>query len=314
MKNFLANKYAGLIVAIVLLSVILAFFSPYFLKINNFINIGNQIAINVIIAMGMTLVICSGGIDLSVGANVALTGIIVALFFQDGRSDPLSVVVGLLIGLVVGIAIGLVNGVIVSLLRVPPFIATLGTTGVFRGLALIFSKGRPIMGMPDNFLAVFSGFLYGIPKPVIAALVIAAMAAFLFYKTTLGRYIRGMGGNEQCIRICGINLYKYKVLIYTITGCLGAVSGLVLTTTMATADPLAGNWFDLEAIAVVVMGGTSLEGGKGTIYGTLLGALLLGLVRNGLNILGVQANYHQLFVGIIILIAVLLNSKKFVKN
>ena len=285
--------------------------SPHFLNLQNFVNIGNQIAINVIIALGMTLLITGGGIDLSVGSNVALTGVIVAQFFQMGAHGAGSVLLAILLGLGVGVAIGVVNGLIISLLEVPPFICTLGTMTTLRGLALIASNGRPIMGMPDRFLNVFYGFAAGIPKPVITALLLSILVAFIFNKTTFGRKTKAIGGNERCVRVCGINIVGMKILMYGLVGGLAGMAGLVLTTTMATAEPLAGTWYELEAIAVVVMGGTLLEGGKGTILGTLFGALLLGLVRNGLNLLRVHATYHTLVVGLLILFSVVISSDSF---
>lgn len=307
---FLAN-YIGIIGAIVVIGIFLSFASPYFLKANNFVNIGNQIAINLIIAVGMTLVITSGGIDLSVGANVALTGIVVALYFSIAGDDPYMIFLGLLLGIVVGAGIGLVNGFIINRLNVPPFITTLGTMVAFRGLALVLSNGRVLYGMPKEFESVFAGFVWGgIPKPVIAAIVTSMVGVFLLNNTTLGRYIKALGGNEQCVRVNGINIKRIKIIIYALGGAMASVSGLALTSMMNAAEPIAGNFYELDAIAVVVMGGTNLMGGKGTVVGTILGALLLGVVRNGLNIMRVAPNYHQLVVGVIILAAVIAGSRK----
>ena len=307
-KRRISGTHAGLIFAILTLSLFLTFASPYFLNINNFINIGNQIAINIIIATGMTLVICSGGIDLSVGSNVALTGVIVALYFYTVEPSSFSILLGILVGIGVGILIGLLNGIFISILKIPPFITTLGTMGVVRGLALVFSGGRPLMGMPDGFLALASGFICGVPKSLIVAVLIAIIGYIILGKTILGRFAKALGGNERCVLLSGVNARKYKIFIYTLGGALAAVSGIALTSMMATAEPIAGTWYELDAIAVVVIGGTNLEGGKGSIPGTLLGALLLGITRNGLNIMGVPANYHQLLVGIIIMIAVVAGS------
>jgi len=307
---FLAN-YIGIIGAIVVIGIFLSFASPYFLKANNFVNIGNQIAINLIIAVGMTLVITRGGIDLSVGANVALTGIVVALYFSIAGDDPYMIFLGLLLGIVVGAGIGLVNGFIINRLNVPPFITTLGTMVAFRGLALVLSNGRVLYGMPKEFESVFAGFVWGgIPKPVIAAIVTSMVGVFLLNNTTLGRYIKALGGNEQCVRVNGINIKRIKIIIYALGGAMASISGLALTSMMNAAEPIAGNFYELDAIAVVVMGGTNLMGGKGTVVGTILGALLLGVVRNGLNIMRVPPNYHQLVVGVIILAAVIAGSRK----
>ena len=164
------------------------------------------------------------------------------------------------------------------------------------------------MGMPEDFLQLASGFVCGVPKSVLVAAVTALIGAFLLRRTTLGRYAKAMGGNERCVLISGINTKKYKIAIYTLGGALAGVSGIALTSMMATAEPIAGTWYELDAIAVVVMGGTNLEGGRGSVIGTVLGALLLGVARNGLNIMEVPANYHQLLVGIIILVAVVIGS------
>lgn len=310
-RNPFRANYIGIAGAIIVLGVFLSIASPYFLKLTNFVNIGNQIAINLIIAVGMTFVIISGGIDLSVGANVALTGIIVARYFLAVGGGFSLTVLGLFVGILIGIAVGLVNGLLVTRLNVPAFIATLGTMTAFRGLALVISNGRVLYGMPKSFESVFAGFIGGvIPKPVVVAVVVAAAGVFLLNRTTLGRYTKAIGGNEHCIKVCGIPIERIKLLIYVICGVVASISGLALTSMMNAAEPIAGNFYDLDAIAVVVMGGTSLAGGRGTVVGTILGALLLGIVRNGLNIMKVPPNYHQLVVGIIILGAVIAGSRR----
>jgi len=252
MRRRIPGTYLGLIFAVLAIGVFLSIASPYFLNVTNFINIGNQIAINIIIATGMTIIICSGGIDLSVGSNVALTGVIVAQYFYVAGSSPLSIFAGVLVGIGIGAAVGLLNGMFVAVLKIPPFITTLGTMGVVRGLALVFSGGRPLMGMPDNFLKLASGFIGGVPKSVIVAAVTALIGAFLLKNTTLGRFAKAMGGNERCVLISGINTKKYKTIIYTLGGVLAAISGIALTSMMATAEPIAGTWYELDAIAVVV--------------------------------------------------------------
>lgn len=310
-KNPFFRNYIGISGAIIVIGIFLSFASPYFLKINNFINIGNSIALNLIIAVGMTIVITCGGIDLSVGANVALTGIIVALYYYAMGGGTFAVILGLLVGLAVGISIGAINGLIITRLNVPPFIATLGGMVAFRGLALVLSNGRVLYGLPKSFEAVFGGFIGGvIPKSVVVAVIVSAFAVFLLNKTTLGRYAKAIGGNEQCVKVCGINVERIKMITYIIGGAMAAVSGVALTSMMNAAEPNAGNFYELDAIAVVVMGGTDLSGGKGTVVGTILGALLLGVVRNGLNIMRVPPNFHQLTVGVIILGAVIAGSRR----
>ena len=307
-STFVAN-YLGLCIALVVISVLLVIASPYYLKVANFVNIGNQIAINLIIAAGMTVVITMGGIDLSVGSNVALTGIIVALFLRRYGSGIGIVLLGILIGLALGVLSGALNATIINRLGAPPFITTLGTMGVFRGLALVFSNGRVIYKMPEGFENAFAGFVFGFPKPLIVAVAIVAITAFLLNQTTLGRFARIIGGNERCADVSGINVNRFKMIVYIYSGLLAAIGGLVLTAMMNAAEPIAGGFYELDAIAVVVMGGTRLQGGKGTITGTILGALLLGVARNGLNLMHVPVNFHQLLVGGIILAAVVSGSR-----
>jgi len=308
-KEFFSSVYSGPIIAILVIALFLSVFSPQFLKVTNFVNISNQIAINIIIAVGMTILITSGGIDLSVGANVALTGVIIALYFR-AMPEGGSPLVGILIGIGIGALLGAVNGAVVAYLKAPPFITTLGTMGVYRGFALVLSGGRPLMGINTDFVHIFSGFIGAVPQQFIIALLFTLVGAFLLNRTSIGRIAQCMGGNEKTLRVSGIPVELYKVLMYVITGMLAAVAGMVLTSMMAVAEPIAGQFYELDAVAVVVMGGTQLQGGKGTVLGTLLGAVLLGVVRNGLNMLGVPANYQQLFVGMIIMIAVVSGSRR----
>jgi ribose transport system permease protein len=305
---FQTSVYSGPVLAIIIFGVALALYSPHFLQVSNFVNISNQIAINIIIAVGMTILIISGGIDLSVGANVALTGVLITLYFR-GAPGGGSVLIGIAIGITCGALLGLINGLIVSVLKAPPFIATLGTSGVFRGIALVLSEGRPLMGVNEGFIRVFSGFVGRVPLQFIIALGIVLVGFITLNHLKIGRIAQATGGNERCVRTSGIRVERYKVILYVITGVLAAIGGMVLTSMMAVAEPIAGQFYELDAVAVVVMGGTLMQGGKGTVIGTLLGAVLLGIVRNGLNIIGVPANYQQLFVGLIILIAVVAGNR-----
>ncbi len=306
---FRTSTLSGPVVAILFFSVLLSIYSPHFLHTANFINISNQISINIILAVGMTILITSGGIDLSVGANVAFTGVLIALYFRGAETGG-NPFVGVLIGLGSGAFIGLVNGLLVTLLKAPPFIATLGTMSVFRGLALVLSGGRPLMGINETFIGYFSGFVGSVPLQFIIALVIVASGFIILNHTRIGRYAKAVGGNERAVRVSGLPVNRFKLILYMLTGCLAAIGGMVLTSMMAVAEPIAGNLYELDAVAVVVMGGTLMQGGKGSIVGTLLGAILLGIVRNGLNIVGVPANYQQLFVGLIIMVSVIASSRR----
>lgn len=307
----LSSVYAGPMIGIVVISVFLSIASPRFLHINNFVNIGNQIAVNIIIATGMTILITSGGIDLSVGANLALSSVLIALYFRAfPGAEGGSPIIGVLIGLGAGAVLGLFNGLIVAYLNAPPFITTLGTMGVFRGLALVLSGGRPLMGINETFVSLFRGFIGPVPTQVVIALAVAGIGAFILNRTTVGRVAQALGGNEDCVRISGGRTTLYKLVLYTLTGMLAATGGLVLTSMMAVAEPIAGLFYELDAVAVVVMGGTLLSGGFGTIFGTLLGAALLGIVRNGLNMLGISAIFQQLIIGLIIMLAVIAGSRR----
>ena len=306
MKRFRKSAFTGPVLAIMILGILLSIISPRFLAVNNFVNIANQITVNLILAVGMTILITSGGIDLSVGANIALTGVIVAIFFRAYPAATMgNASIGILIGIGVGAILGLVNGLIVAYLSAPPFITTLGTMSVYRGLALVFSGGRPLMGINPVFMNIFTGFVAGVPKQFILALMIALLGGYILNRSTVGRVAHALGGNERCVVVSGLRTRFYKVLLYIITGVLSGIGALMLTSLMAVAEPIAGMYYELDAIAVVVMGGTNLMGGFGTVGGTVVGAILLGIVRNGLNIIGVPANYQQLVVGLIILLAVI---------
>jgi len=308
-NNYLNSVYSGPVIAILVIGIFLSLYSHQFLRVSNFINVGNQIAINIIIAVGMTILISSGGIDLSVGANVALSGIVTALYFINTPGGGFASV-GIILGLTCGLVLGVVNGLIVALLKAPPFITTLGTMGVYRGIALVWSGGRPLSGIHPGFIDSFSGFIGPFPKQALIALLVTLAGGFMLNKTVLGRVAQALGGNERTVKVSGLAVTKYKIILYALTGFTAALGGMVLTSMMAVAEPIAGQFYELDAVAVVVLGGTSLQGGKGTVLGTLLGALLLGIVRNGLNIVGVPANYQQLFIGLIIMAAVVAGSRR----
>lgn len=307
-QHFLTRHNLQLLAPIVLLCVVMTVMSPHFLTGQNMINVSNQIAVNLIIAAGMTLLITSGGIDLSVGSIVGLTSVVAGLYFQEGYGEAFGPYGAIFAALAMGGVVGLLNGFLVAVVGIPAFIATLGTMIAVRGLVFVFSGGRAIMGMDDQFLNVFSGFLVGFPKPVLIALLAAGVAAFVLNQTTIGRLLQGLGGNERCLHAAGIRVRRLKVGAYVVMGILAGLAGLTLTSTMAAAEPFGGNWYELEAIAVVVMGGTLLSGGRGTVMGTVLGALLLGLVSNAINLLGIDANYHTFIVGAMIMTAIILGS------
>ncbi|MCG0238287.1 MAG: ribose ABC transporter permease [Firmicutes bacterium] len=293
----------GPLAGLLALAVALSLLSDRFLTLTNLLNVTRQVSINAIIAAGMTLVILTGGIDLSVGSILALAGAVTARAVATGQP----VLVAVASGLGVGLAAGLVNGLLVTRGRVPAFIATLGTMTALRGLTLTYTGGRPITGLTDSFRALGGGYLLGLPVPVvIMALVFAAAWVFLTY-TRPGRYVYALGSNREAVRTAGVPTVPYETLVYVLSGLTAALAGVILTARLNSAQPTAGMGFELDAIAAVVLGGTSLAGGSGGVGGTLVGAMIIGVLDNGLNLLNVSSFYQQVVKGLVILLAVLLD-------
>jgi ribose transport system permease protein len=295
----------GPFIALVLVSVGLAVLSPDFLTVANLLNVMRQVSINALIAFGMTLVILLGGIDLSVGSILALSSVGIATLIQSGVNPMLAT----LLGVVGGGAMGLLNGLVVSKGKVAPFIATLASMTILRGLALVVSGGSPITGFnSDLFSMLGGGYVAGlVPIPVVWMLIMFGLFAFLLKKTVFGRHVYATGGNEEAARLSGVKVDQIKLWVYTISGAMSAMAGVVLTSRLNSAQPTAGSGYELDAIAAVVLGGTSLTGGRGWIFGTLMGALLIGVLNNGLNLLGVSSFYQQVIKGVVILLAVLID-------
>ena len=267
-----------------------------------------QVSINALIAFGMTFVILTGGIDLSVGSILALTGAVTAGLMASGMDPILAMFLGLLLGAI----LGAINGVIIAKGKVAPFIATFATMTIYRGLTLVYTEGKPISGLGDSqaFQLLGKGYFFGIPVPVITMAIAFAVLYFILKKTTFGRRVYAVGGNEEASRLSGISVDRIKIYVYSLTGALAALSALILTSRLNSAQPTAGNMFELDAIAAVVLGGTSLTGGRGWIVGTVIGALIIGVLNNGLNLIGVSSFFQQVVKGAVILIAVLLDRKK----
>ncbi|OHX11736.1 ABC transporter permease [Chromobacterium sphagni] len=295
----------GPFIALVAVAVGLSVMSPDFLTVNNLLNVMRQVSINALIAFGMTLVILLGGIDLSVGSILALSSVTAASLMQAGVDPMLST----LLGILAGAAMGLFNGLIISKGKVAPFIATLATMTILRGLALVFSNGSPITGFQsDAFAMLGGGYVAGlVPVPVVWMLIMFAVFWFALKKTVFGRHLYATGGNEDAARLSGVKVDRIKLWVYTASGAMSAMAGVVLTSRLNSAQPTAGTGYELDAIAAVVLGGTSLTGGRGWIFGTLIGALLIGVLNNGLNLLGVSSFYQQVIKGAVILLAVLLD-------
>lgn len=294
---------AGTFFGLVLIFAVFAVLNPVFLTTPNLINILQQSSINACIALGMTFVIISGGIDLSVGPTAAVSAIVGATLMIAGVPIPLAVMAAI----ATGMACGLFNGSLVALAGLQPFIVTLGGLSLYRALALIFTGGNPIFGIPPEFRAAINGLVFGVPVPVIIVAVIAAVLWVVLNRSPLGEYILAVGGNPEAARIAGVPVARTKITVYVLSGGLAAVAALILTGRLGAADPTMGNLWELDAIAAAAIGGASLMGGKGSVIGTLMGAVILGGLRNGLTLMNVQAFYQLLATGIIILVAMLID-------
>lgn len=295
----------GPFLALVVVCVALAFMSPDFLSVSNSFDVMRQVSINAVIAFGMTLTILLGGIDLSVGSILAVSAVVAALMMKHGEGAAVAVSVAVL----AGGAMGSLNGVVIAKGRVAPFIATLGTMTLLRGVALVLSNGSPISDFSSDFFAMLGGgyVLRLVPVPVVLMLVMFAVFWFVLTRTVFGRHVYATGGNAEASKLSGVNTDRVQILVYTVSGAMAALAGVILTSRLDSAQPTAGAGYELDAITAVVLGGTSLAGGRGWIFGTLVGALLIGVLNNGLNLMGVSAFYQLVVKGSVILLAVLLD-------
>ncbi|MGX7163531.1 ABC transporter permease [Enterococcus massiliensis] len=298
----------GPLLALIVLIVVVSIMNSEFLNPNNLLNLLRQVAANGFIAFGMTFVILTGGIDLSVGSTLALSSALTAGFMANG----MNVILAVLLGLLTGAILGAINGLLISKGNMAPFIATLATMTIYRGATLVYTKGNPITGLGDSFFFSFigRGYVLGIPFPVILLFIMFLVLFILLHRTTFGRKTYAIGGNEKASFVAGVKIDKIKILIYSLSGLMASISGMIITSRLNSAQPTAGQAYEMDAIAAVVLGGTSLSGGKGRIFGTLVGALIIGTLNNGLNLLGVSSFYQQIVKGIVIVIAVLLDRKK----
>jgi ribose transport system permease protein len=305
MKALLAAhaRQFGTLMVLLVLGGVITILTPHFLTVPNLLNVAQQTVINAVIAVGMTFVIISAGIDLSVGSILAFAGVILAQALRAGWPPPLAVAACL----GVGVACGLVNGLLITLGRLPPFIATLGMMSVARGAALLVTDGRPISGFSRGFRWIANGQVAGIPAAVILMALVYLAAHFVLSRTKFGRYVFAIGGNEEAALLSGVPVRPYKTAIYAVGGGLAALAAVVLTARLNSAQPIAGINYELDAIAATVIGGTSLMGGEGSVLGTLIGALIMGVLRNGLNLLGISSFIQQVVIGAVIIAAVLLD-------
>lgn len=297
------------LIGLIIFSIIISIMSPRFLTSSNLLNVFRQTSINAVIAAGMTFVVLTAGIDLSVGSILGFSGVVAAQMLASGYN----IILSLIIALVIGSISGMINGIIITKGRVQPFIGTLATMIFLRGATLVFSSGRPIPVPSDTVSSIFrwvgTGDILGIPVPIIIMAIVFAICYYVLNHTQFGRHIYAVGGNEEASLLSGINTDKIKILAYTISGLLAAVAGIIVTSRLSSAQPTAGDGYELDAIAAAVLGGTSLAGGEGTIIGTIIGALIIGILNNALNLMDVQSYYQSIAKAIVILIAVLLDRK-----
>lgn len=302
------------LIALFVLCLVLSFLSDKFFTVDNAWNVMRQISVNICIATGMTLVVLTAGIDLSVGSVLALSGAVAAGLLKNGLEFPsgnlyvgFTMLGAVLVGLLVGSLSGLFNGWTITKFKVPPFVATLAVLTIARGLTMLWTKGFPISSLGQNFDYIGTGWFLGIPLPVWISGIIVLIAVLLTKKTRFGRYVYAIGGNENAARLSGININRIKIAVYAIAGGLAAIGGIIVTSRLDSAQPNAGVTYELDAIAAVVIGGTSLSGGRGSIMGTVLGAIIIGVLNNGLVLLNVSPFWQQVVKGFVILLAVIID-------
>jgi len=294
---------AGTLIGLLIIIITFSFLSPVFFTIPNLLNILQQSSINALIALGMTLVIISGGIDLSVGPTAALSAVLGATMMVAGVPVPLAILATLGIGAICGVF----SGSLVAYAGLQPFIVTLGGLSLFRAVALIYTGGNPVFGIPTEFRSLINSEIFGIPTPIVIVAVIALVLWTVMNKTPLGEYILAVGGNEEAARVAGVPVKRTKVTVFVISGTLASLASLILIGRLGAAEPTIGNLWELDAIAAAAIGGASLMGGKGSVVGTIIGAIILGALRNGLTLLNIQAFYQLLATGLIIIIAMLID-------
>jgi len=290
----------GIPLAFFTLCFIFTLSSNKFLTVRNLTNVARQISILAFLSYGMTFVIVSGGIDISVGSAVSLISMVTGGMMVSSGNIPYGILMGILCGTLIGGA----NGLLVSLIQLPPFIVTLGTMTICSGVALLYADGMPIVGLPQGFGVIGSGYIGPIPIPVIIAFIFFLVSAFILRFTAYGRYVLAIGGNEEAVRLSGINTKLIKLIAYVLTGFLTGIGAVVLTSRIISGYPNLGLGMELQAIAAVVIGGGTLGGGYGTMTGTLFGVMMIGVIQNGLNILGVSSFVQMIVIGVIIITSV----------
>ena len=280
---------------------------PGFLSIGNLSTIGLQASTRAILALGITVVIISGGIDLSVGTVMSVSMVTMGMFVLYFGGN---IAIGIPMAILVGTCAGLTNGLLISYGRLPPFIATLGMLGIAQGSALVMSKGYSMYGFPEPFQFIAGGEIAGVPFPVFIVGVATLLVYFILYETKVGRYAFAIGGNEEAARRAGVSVNRYKVSFYVISGCFSGIASVVLSSRINSAHPGIGFGYELDAIAAAVIGGNSLRGGKGSVFGSLIGALIMATIRYSLNLLGISSFWQQIALGVVLILAVYLDQMR----
>jgi ribose transport system permease protein len=298
-KTIFRSTEFGIFVAFLALCTILSFATPNFLSVYNIFTVMKQVSFIAIMSVGMTMVILTAGIDLSVGAVLGLVNVLAAILIKKLGLAP-----GISSALLFGTFLGFLNGIIIVKWDLPPFIVTLGMMNVARGMAMVTTKGWPITGLPECFGCLAEGRIGVVPVPVIIMIIIFILGYLFLSRTIWGRYIYASGGNEKATWLSGVNVNKIKVLVYTITGFLSGLAGIMMASRLSQGSPITGTGYELSVIGAVVIGGTDLMGGKGSVLGSLIGASIMGVLENGLVLLGVSAFWQQVILGLVIIIAV----------
>ena len=306
-RGNLFSKY-GIYIALVAIFIVLGIMTPSFLTFDNVMNVFRQVSFNGILALGMTFVIITGGIDLSVGSILAMASL-VAMSFSVQDNNPLPIGLAVAFGLAVATLIGVANGILVAKCKLAPFIATLSTMTIVRGACLVYSDGRPVINPTEEYSIIGQGYIGPVGIPVVIFIVLIAACVILLHFSKYGRHVMAVGGNEIAAKASGLNVGKIKISVYALSGLLAGIVGITISSRSNAASPISGEGYELDAIAAAVIGGVSMVGGVGTISGTIVGAFIIGIITNGLDILNVSSYYQQIIKGIIILVAVLIDRK-----
>ncbi len=310
MRNRGVIKYVrlnlGMLITLFVLAAFFTIMSKNFLTGSNILNVLRQISMNAIIAFGMTYVILIGGIDLSVGSIVAVAQTAAVGMMMNGVDIPISI----LFGVAAGGVLGLTNGAVIAKIKVPPFIATLAMMTIARGLAYVYTGGRPMRFDNETFYSLGNGYIGPLPIPVIIMIVCLIITSYVLNKTKFGRHVYAIGGNREAARFSGVHLTRIELVVYSLSGLMAGLSGVILAARMSSAQPISGQGFELDAIAAVVLGGTSLAGGVGTVGGTIIGALVIGVLNNGLNLIQVPFYWQLIIKGLVIILAVTVDTVK----